>query len=1434
MNSNFYQKIQHALCVIIAGILVLSPTFGSAQSNDRNLAQVSNNNQHLPWSKEQLGKELVDLRSRTTKQYETNNGTVKAFSAPNSLHYQDASGNWKDIDLTISNNTSNKFASHPYLNIENAFQTYYAADPFSGSVITETSEGVFYESIQSVYTVDANNQVIYNFESSSPSEVVVIGSSIVYTDVLPFTDIKYTQNSDGRKFDLVIKTEEFTALLGATSEKIVIEEKMTLPEGWVASQGDHGIDLHSQNGVWITNIPTPSALETVSSTKEYASENELKTEGEITFEQIGNELTLKTSFSTEWIKNAERVYPISLDPTINVTPTNTTFWTGRQTSTNGTKQTGFLRLTNTISSTWAKFDLSTVPPGAQAINATYHGYHYTTTGTPDKVTKIVGLGTTDPVTAANATLFGDINTNGPTFNSNYIYGGSVYQWRSGALNATGLTNIANDISTQGWTALGFAWLSGTATFQYHYGHNATGVGVPLICYLELEYALVTAENDAGVASFDSPVSPICPGTETAVVTIQNFGINQISPVTVNWTVNGAVQTPVVYTGTLDTINGTGNNTAQVTLGTFSVNAPVQIEAWTSMPNNVVDTVNNNDSVIVNLAPALSGNYIIGASGLADYPTFNAAADDLESFGICGPVVFDVEDGLYNEQVEIPQIVGAFDTNTITFRSINQDSSLVELEYPSTNAGDNYILRLSNANNIILEHLTLHNTGGIYSTVVDIVGNADSNRISNCHLYNNYSGTSTFGSVIFTGTGSNPEYNTFNNNLIEGGSYGAYYYGTSTTILARGVVFENNMFLNQYFYGASIYYLDAPIFKNNTVTSNSTYSFGYGFYAGYCDNEMLIEGNHVYTSEGTVWPRYGMYLWYNDGTAGTPGKTINNIITLGTSSTGSGEAYYGLYPYYNDFQEFTNNTITLRNGSATSRSVYTYYCDFYDFKNNLVVNYGAGVAVDYNYGTPYVLDNNAFYAATPSLAEYDGVTNITSLQDLQAASNQEANSVSTDPVFVDTVGGIHCNAIINNAGQVLPNVIDDFYNNLRTSSPDIGAVEYMPGGVISLGLDSILCQDSLLLEILEPFTSIIWNVSGNPIGNTGSYLLTTNGEAESFSINIVATTQHCGTAYASDDIILVPNISLDESAHLCPSETLELDAQGGFNSTYTWFPVNSTASSIEVSEAGIYIGQKNEFGCISTDTIIVTASQAPSIDNQEVCSSDLPIQLDATVNGGNSYNWSAGSSTNTAVNSISAGGSYTISIQDIYGCDYVHAFDLEEIDIPSPLITASVVSGNAYTFVGGSSNSAGSNATYTWSVSPGGATFVGQVFTYIFPWSNSGEASYTVSLSVANDCGEGSTTQTVTPSATGINDLDIANMVSVYPNPVNEILNVVFPASQADISMSLMDLTGRVVLSQNFNNSYILNLNVSSIASGSYMLQISSSDLGTFTKQIIVR
>jgi hypothetical protein len=213
----------------------------------------------------------------------------------------------------------------------------------------------------------------------------------------------------------------------------------------------------------------------------------------------------------------------------------------------------------------------------------------------------------------------------------------------------------------------------------------------------------TSNNDAGIASIDSPYA-FCPGVKNMVLTVKNFGKNNINGVTINWQLDGVTQTPITYSTLLDTIT----REAKVTLGSLNFLAGVAhtIKAWTSNPNSVADTVRQNDTAFISVKPSISGSFTIGGTS-PDYATITAAVNDLNNYGVCGPVNFTIRAGTYNEQVSLNPVAGASSANTITFDGVSPATRTMTFVGNATNP---YTFKLNGADYVTIKNLTINNTG----------------------------------------------------------------------------------------------------------------------------------------------------------------------------------------------------------------------------------------------------------------------------------------------------------------------------------------------------------------------------------------------------------------------------------------------------------------------------------------------------------------------------------------------------------------------------------------------------------------------------------------------------------------------------------------------------------------------------------------------------
>jgi len=179
----------------------------------------------------------------------------------------------------------------------------------------------------------------------------------------------------------------------------------------------------------------------------------------------------------------------------------------------------------------------------------------------------------------------------------------------------------------------------------------------------------------------------------------------------------------------------------------------------------------------------------------------------------------------------------------------------------------------------------------------------------------------------------------------------------------------------------------------------------------------------------------------------------------------------------------------------------------------------------------------------------------------------------------------------------------------------------------------------------------------------------------------------------------------------------------------------------------------------------------------------------------------------------------VSATDVFGCLSTDSFTLLEIDEPVAGIAHSHVQ-NYFFFSSAPSQFAGNNASYTWDFGDGNTSNDPNP-QHAYAWSGS-PVTYTVTLSISNDCGSDQTTTIVGMDPLGVASLD-GNIVRVFPNPTSDVMNIVAPRSLNIATISLTDLTGRIIFMENkvqLNNAQI---DVSAISAGAYVLIVEGSD-----------
>ena len=691
-------------------------------------------------------------------------------------------------------------------------------------------------------------------------------------------------------------------------------------------------------------------------------------------------------------------------------------------------------------------------------SGSYWGYvsSVSTTGGDININKSTGVsnGVVPPkdYTATDSVASGPGRTFTLTYT--YTYAGAVYiDWDDNGVFNTTNERVYYNTSTAGGTAvipitIPLTAATGQLRMRVMAGYS-TGISNP--CGNSSyggeaeDYTLRSVPpiaEDARISEM-SP-STLCPGVQDVNVRIVNMGSATMTSVTVAGYAGTTTFAPVTLTGLslapfADTLYTLGSHN-------FASGTLIDIKAWTSMPNGIADTANGNDTLFLeDFAPAFSGDYTVGASTSDDYNTIQAAVNDLESFGLCGPTRILLNDlGAYNERVTISDIPGATSVNTLTITSNPLNTNMAKWESTGTSA-QNYLVKLNGVSYVNIDSISFENKSPSYGRVVDFSGSNNYISFSHDTMTNRVgNSTSTFMAIVYDNTGGgNMSHNvTFSNNYLLGGAYAMYIYGSNTSTFQTNWTLENNVMVEWYYRGINYYYNIGGKFLNNKINSKTTgtlYCCGPASIYGYYSRNTDIIGNEFVTIAGTS---YGRTLYFSQcgstsSATANRNKFANNMVsnyTPSSSSTTNTAAYFTGHNYV----DFINNSFYLETGANINNEAVYLNGASAKIVNNAAHNNGAGRAI-YMVASNYTRNNNAWYSPNGAVA----------------GSNRSlgANSMVANPAFVSGTDLHSSSPQMHDAGDASYNASIggvDIDGDIRCplanctgsgSAPDIGADEY---------------------------------------------------------------------------------------------------------------------------------------------------------------------------------------------------------------------------------------------------------------------------------------------------------------------------------------------------------------------------------------------------------
>ena len=568
--------------------------------------------------------------------------------------------------------------------------------------------------------------------------------------------------------------------------------------------------------------------------------------------------------------------------------------------------------------------------------------------------------------------------------------------------------------------------------------------------------------DLGILDLAQPQMPFLSGVNNIELDLKNFGAINITNATIQWELNGVLQTPFAWTGNI----GFTDTATNVIIGShnFVSGQPVAIKAWVENPNNTFDANPLNDTLEIDLAASLCGTYTIGGS-TPDFQNFTEAVTILNNAGVSCPVLFLVRDGMYDEQIEIGSISGANSVNTVTFRGESLDSAAVTLDYTTSNSVLNYTLNLNSTSWIRFEHLTFQRIGTWNGRIVTLNNGSHNIRFSSCQILNNrYGLEATFGTKNIV-----IEKCRFTGNM----DYGVYIIGNSSDTYATSGFNIKNCYINVGNNGLQVQHCAYVDIRNNHMEGTgymacqSSYCIGLTIYNNdFNTNNRVIHLSNtdsikVYNNTSSNSGNYALYIagnlnscqvWSNRFLNVTNANGVelkapnirffNNFVSLAGISEANGITTNSS----SDNNQILFNSISINNNNSQSSAIWLAEADNLDIKNNIFANNSGGFAIKMpTQPTGLVLNYNDYFTTGMDLA-LSPTTNHQELSAWQTATNLDANSLEANPFYPSNTD-LSCHQILLD-GMASPNplITVDIDSTLRATLPDMGAQEFSPCAV----------------------------------------------------------------------------------------------------------------------------------------------------------------------------------------------------------------------------------------------------------------------------------------------------------------------------------------------------------------------------------------------------
>lgn len=272
-------------------------------------------------------------------------------------------------------------------------------------------------------------------------------------------------------------------------------------------------------------------------------------------------------------------------------------------------------------------------------------------------------------------------------------------------------------------------------------------------------------------------------------------------------------------------------------------------------------------------------------------------------------------------------------------------------------------------------------------------------------------------------------------------------------------------------------------------------------------------------------------------------------------------------------------------------------------------------------------------------------------------------------------------------------------------------------------------------------------------------------------------------------------------------------------SFAWDNGQNTNSIISLKAGTYNVTITDSVGCQKTGSVTLTDPNPPSLSttgSTVVCGDDSTGTASVNVTGGTPpYNvlWSTNSTSNSISNLPS--GSYGVQVIDGAGCV---SFDNAIVSGPDPILA--ILQAN-YDL-----NNICNNDIFISQLSGGTPP-------YSYQWDDPNSqttasatglcnGAYNVVITDANSCTKDFSIIIFNPK-TGVGEVAENSSLEIYPNPSNGLINFNLKKHLTNAQIEIFAINGELVKSINPNNQLMMNIDLSNLAEGSYVVKLTSDE-----------